>query len=521
MQVIYHRRIVTATMPEQYERSSHTKSSTEHIHGHYTSINLSNTNAWREFLEQPSSEAVDLIATGYGDLPEPLNETEFTYTKVLEEPLSINAHIAIQPQDLPEKHTFYWKQHIIEQFEKDLTNRTTLIHYSNIAHDSGAVYVEVGPGMTARVAMNSSVDLCEVTMTLENIAMLENNQAHPEGIKFAYDEVDPYELFRNSLIVWSTILDSVRFKLSNHLSRQKSSHTTFNLAPPELATEEAIYLPSQDFTPRNMNEGFDAIAGYEDIKEQLLEIAQIFRHPEVAEALELESTPGIILHGPPGTGKTKLLEGFARELDARLVRMPSSNIIDKWVGSSAKQLDEHFTALAESTEPIVLLMDEFESLGARDSRDAERKDVTNTLKQWITTISEKHHHIMIVAATNHIDQVDEALIRPGRLRPIEIPMPDELARTAIWQKMLGTIALTAMERYNATPDAITLPIHDVIDATKLAQQSEGMTGAHVVEVLNRIRRQRLRHYREGAGIAPITEAELSNHIVDLRKGQVN
>jgi SpoVK/Ycf46/Vps4 family AAA+-type ATPase len=189
------------------------------------------------------------------------------------------------------------------------------------------------------------------------------------------------------------------------------------------------------------------------------------------------------------------------------------------VGDSARNLDAFFDELTKRTDKIVILMDEFDALGASDqhSSSSERTDVVNRLKEHMITISEQHHNILIVGATNNLHRIDKALLRPGRFQAIEVLPPNEATRRQILQHLVGKAALKALLLDLEKPNAISLHVADDINYDELATISAGMVGAHFKEVLNTIRRQRLVEFDETGTMSPIHHADILREIqtIDL------
>lgn len=311
----------------------------------------------------------------------------------------------------------------------------------------------------------------------------------------------------------SDLYSSPDFELERHIDFNLPGKGRSVPKPPE----SALSMPFQEILPEN-EVTFDDIAGYEAIKEKLLDLALVYEHPEIAENIGLTSTHGILLYGPPGTGKTTLLKAFANELSADCVELPVSDVIDKYVGESAKKVDGAFAHIKENPFRQVVIMDEFDSIGAssRQSSSAERVDAVNRLKEHIVDITENYPNILLTAATNDLDRIDKSLIRPGRMHAMEVPLPSELDRRNIWSLVLGRVAAQAHFNKLNDPNLPTLSIDTDVDAVTLAQHSEGLVGANFKEVLNVIRRQRLREYLKSGDMPNIKQADLLNEISKAR-----
>lgn len=319
-------------------------------------------------------------------------------------------------------------------------------------------------------------------------------------------EEDRYEALKKFATLWAYAHDVIAQNFDTHAQPAMRS---MSVAPPH----ESIYMPEAEIIRDDMLL-FRDIAGYDTIKEKLLDLALLGDNLEIADNIGLESTHGILLHGEPGTGKTSLLRAFANEIDAELVELPVSQVIDKWVGSSAQNMDTFFDELKQRTTKTVLLMDEFDSIGVSDkyAGSNERIDAVNRLKEHIIDIAVNYPHILLTGATNKFHRVDEGLIRPGRFLPIEVQRPNEHGRQQILSLMLGKVGTLAVVRGVERPDLPTLDLAGDIDVNALARAGEGLVGAHFNEVLNDIRRERIRTYAKTHEMPFITQAELIERI---------
>jgi AAA+ superfamily predicted ATPase len=321
---------------------------------------------------------------------------------------------------------------------------------------------------------------------------------------------DRYTALLNTTLLWAHVQDAVMAMYANpeHDRNRKITLKTPSLNI-KLPKRELIDEEEPDLT-------FDDIIGYDDVKQELLNMAISFEHPELAKSIGLESTEAILLHGIGGTGKTSLLKALANEIDANLFELNVSDIIDKWVGASATNLDDYFNDLKNRDDKIVVLIDEFDSIGvsADSASSGERVDTVNRLKDHIVDILAHHHNILLVGATNNINRVDKALVRPGRFRTIEIKAPDFNTRRAMWLHVLGKAFLLATTNTQEASGSakIDIDLDNDINIVELAQKSEGMVGAHPKEILNAIRRARINEFMKTKKMSPITQKELLEHI---------
>lgn len=190
---------------------------------------------------------------------------------------------------------------------------------------------------------------------------------------------------------------------------------------------ELVEKPKEDFT----------MVGGLDNEIQMLREAVILpmTHPEKFERLGIQSPSGVLLHGPPGTGKTLLAKAVANESKAAFIGLVGSELVHKYIGEGAKLVRDVF-ALAKEKEHAIIFIDEIDSIGTMRTDDTSGGDreVQRTLIQLLAEIDgfKDRKNIKIIAATNRIDVMDPALLRPGRFdRIVEIPLPDKTARAKI------------------------------------------------------------------------------------------
>jgi proteasome regulatory subunit len=149
----------------------------------------------------------------------------------------------------------------------------------------------------------------------------------------------------------------------------------------------------------------------------------------------VEPPKGILLYGAPGTGKTLMAKAVAHEAKARFIRMSGSELVHKYIGEGAQLVRELF-ALARERAPSIVFIDEIDAVGSMRTNDGTSgsAEVQRTLMQLLAEMDgfDNRGDIRIMAATNRVDMLDPALLRPGRFdRVIEIPLPDSQARREI------------------------------------------------------------------------------------------
>ncbi|MBX9897912.1 MAG: CDC48 family AAA ATPase [Qipengyuania sp.] len=209
---------------------------------------------------------------------------------------------------------------------------------------------------------------------------------------------------------------------------------------------------------------YDDVGGMGDTIQQLREMVELpLRYPELFTRLGVDPPRGVLLHGPPGTGKTRLAQAVANESDASFFTINGPEIMGSGYGESEKRLRELFEEAARSA-PAIVFIDEIDSIAPKRDRvpgEAEKRLVA----QLLTLMDglEARSNLVVIAATNRPDAIDEALRRPGRFdREIVIGVPDENGR----REILGI-------------HTRGMPLGDKVDLDELARTTHGFVGADI------------------------------------------
>jgi len=209
---------------------------------------------------------------------------------------------------------------------------------------------------------------------------------------------------------------------------------------------------------------YDDVGGMGDTIQQLREMVELpLRYPELFTRLGVDPPKGVLLHGPPGTGKTRLARAVANESEASFFTINGPEIMGSAYGESERRLREVFEEAAKSA-PSIVFIDEIDSIAPKRSQspgEAEKRLVA----QLLTLMDGLHarSHIVVIAATNRPDALDEALRRPGRFdREIVIGVPDESGR----REVLGI-------------HTRGMPLGEGVDLDELARTTHGFVGADI------------------------------------------
>ena len=196
---------------------------------------------------------------------------------------------------------------------------------------------------------------------------------------------------------------------------------------------------------------YNDIGGLEDQIREIREIVELpLKKPELFKRIGIEPPKGVLLYGAPGTGKTLLAKVVAHETEATFIRIIGSELVQKFIGEGAKYVREIFD-LARKKAPTILFIDELDAMGAERMEDSTSGDreVQRTLMQLLSELDgfDKRGNVIFIGATNRIDILDPALLRPGRFdRIIELPIPNEKSRESIFK--IHTRNLKLEDKFN-------------------------------------------------------------------------
>jgi len=239
---------------------------------------------------------------------------------------------------------------------------------------------------------------------------------------------------------------------------------------------QTVLEPETDARAQAMEVDQSPDVTYEDIgglESQIREVVETVEQPLVnaqqfAE-VGIDPPSGVLLHGPPGTGKTMLAKAVANETDATFIKMAGSELVQKFIGEGARLVRDLFE-LASEHEPAVIFIDEIDAIAAKrtESKTSGDAEVQRTMMQLLSEMDgfEDRGEIRIIAATNRFDMLDRAILRPGRFdRLIEVPKPD-------WDGRKRILEIHTQEM-NVADDA---------SLATLANDTEGFSGAELASL---------------------------------------
>ena len=216
------------------------------------------------------------------------------------------------------------------------------------------------------------------------------------------------------------------------------------------------------------NISFDNVAGLDEIKEELQETIDFINNPNKYRKMGANIPKGILFYGPPGTGKTLLAKAVAGETDATFLYSSGSEFVEKYVGVGAKRVRGLFEKAAQEP-PSIIFIDEIDAIGTKRNLDSNNEK-DQTLNQLLVEMDgfNANKAVIVIGATNRLDLLDEALLRPGRFdRHIYIGNPNMKSREQI---------LKVHTRNK--------PLDKSVDINNIAKKTHGLSGAELANIAN-------------------------------------
>ncbi len=238
---------------------------------------------------------------------------------------------------------------------------------------------------------------------------------------------------------------------------------------------------------------FDDVAGEDEAKENLAEIVEYLHDPKRYKEIGASMPKGILLVGPPGTGKTMLAKAVAGEANVPFFSMSGSEFVEMFVGMGASKVRDLFKQAKEKA-PCIVFIDEIDAIGKkRDGHIGGNDEREQTLNQLLTEMDgfEENNGVIILAATNRPESLDPALLRPGRFdRRVPVELPDLKGREAILKV-----------------HAKKIKVADDVDYNKIARMASGASGAELANIVNEAALRAVRDHR-----SYVTQADLEESI---------
>ena len=247
-----------------------------------------------------------------------------------------------------------------------------------------------------------------------------------------------------------------------------------------------VYVPSANGIH------FDDVAGEDEAKENLSEIVDFLHHPDKYAKIGAKMPKGVLLVGPPGTGKTMLAKAVAGEAGVPFFPIAGSEFVEMFVGMGASKVRDLFPQ-AKQKAPCIIFIDEIDAIGQKRSGNAMgNSEREQTLNQLLTEMDgfNADDNVVILAATNRPESLDPALLRPGRFdRRVPVELPDLAGREAILKAHAKKVALG-----------------DDVDFHTIARMAAGASGAELANIVNEAALRAVRDHRDAVSQADLEES---------------
>ncbi|OLY83679.1 26S protease regulatory subunit 8-like protein [Smittium mucronatum] len=258
-------------------------------------------------------------------------------------------------------------------------------------------------------------------------------------------------------------IDTSKLTTSTRVALRSDSYVLHKILPSNV--DPLVSLMMVEKVPDST---YDMVGGLDNQIKEIKEVIELpVKHPELFEALGIAQPKGVLLYGPPGTGKTLLARAVAHHTECSFIRVSGSELVQKYIGEGSRMVRELFV-MARKHAPSIIFMDEIDSIGSSRGESGSGggdSEVQRTMLELLNQLDgfEPSQDIKVIMATNRIDILDPALLRPGRIdRKIEFPPPNEIARADILKIHSRKMNLTRG-----------------IDLVKIAKRMNGASGAEV------------------------------------------
>lgn len=255
------------------------------------------------------------------------------------------------------------------------------------------------------------------------------------------------------------------------IKKAKTLKLSVHQRPPRQGGQETRRTEAEQLIlSEEPNVRFNDVVGLDEVKERIKEaIIYPFTHPEMYQHLNVAPSRGILFYGPPGCGKTLLAKATARESHATFISVKTSDIMDKFVGESEKQIREIFK-LAQRKDKAIIFLDEIDAVATSrgQSRQGYERRIVNEILSQMDGVNAQDGQLLVLGATNRPWDIDHALLRAKRFSDtIFIPHPDLKARKALFKLYLRDSPTSKMIAYD-----------------ELARATVGFEAARIAETCN-------------------------------------
>ena len=291
--------------------------------------------------------------------------------------------------------------------------------------------------------------------------------------------------FTDFLIAWILPI-LIFFGIGHYFNRRLMNRGGGNSLMFGAKNQVKVYVPSANGIH------FDDVAGEDEAKENLSEIVDFLHHPDKYAKIGAKMPKGVLLVGPPGTGKTMLAKAVAGEAGVPFFPIAGSEFVEMFVGMGASKVRDLFQQ-AKQKAPCIIFIDEIDAIGQKRTGNAMgNSEREQTLNQLLTEMDgfNADDNVVILAATNRPESLDPALLRPGRFdRRVPVELPDLAGREAILQAHAKKVVLG-----------------DDVDFHTIARMAAGASGAELANIVNEAALRAVRDHRDAVSQANLEES---------------
>lgn len=291
--------------------------------------------------------------------------------------------------------------------------------------------------------------------------------------------------FTDFLIAWILPI-LIFFGIGHYFNRRLMNRGGGNSLMFGAKNQVKVYVPSANGIH------FDDVAGEDEAKENLSEIVDFLHHPDKYAKIGAKMPKGVLLVGPPGTGKTMLAKAVAGEAGVPFFPIAGSEFVEMFVGMGASKVRDLFQQ-AKQKAPCIIFIDEIDAIGQKRTGNAMgNSEREQTLNQLLTEMDgfNADDNVVILAATNRPESLDPALLRPGRFdRRVPVELPDLAGREAILQAHAKKVILG-----------------DDVDFHTIARMAAGASGAELANIVNEAALRAVRDHRDAVSQADLEES---------------
>lgn len=420
--------------------------------------------------------------------------------------------------DFTQKEHAMWGDTYLSNLKASLEANDYIINH--VIYDLSTLHVRLDNEYAVSIKLTSTLERCSVELNLETIDELETALGEMSDT-VSGDSSESMTIARHFMTALNISVDTVLATFEEPASTlftlnflpAVSAEDKERLAKQALAfAESEIEMPAHDIIAHP--KGLSDLAGVFEPKARLTEIAEIFNDKQALQLYNLAPSH-FLLYGPTGTGKSTLVEAFAKSIGAKYTVIPTAPIPKKFTNDSSTGLEEIFEQAYKHAAPQVLFFGEFDALGSpKATGTVHHIEARRRLQELIDDVTAQHPEIIIAAETSaKLEDIEPALRRYGRLEPICVNLPTFEERLDIFGALLVDqssldIELASLDYETVTSDDPPTQYDIDINCVDLANQTDGFSITDIVAILEAARTMARHRSKESTTIEPVVHADI-------------